>query len=110
MFRSEPILVTGAAGMVGGVGGAVVEILRQRYLPVRALVRSHDERAEALSAMGGPVAYVDVPFDDWRDQELAAGLRPDDTRRRSDHITGMPALTVRSYVESRPDRFGSVRR
>ena len=30
-----PILVTGAAGRVGGVGGAVVEMLRQRNLPVR---------------------------------------------------------------------------
>jgi len=36
----EPILVTGAAGRLGGVGGAVVELLRQRDLPVRALVRT----------------------------------------------------------------------
>jgi NAD(P)H dehydrogenase (quinone) len=278
MSDQNPILVTGAAGKVGGVGRAIVAILGQRHLPVRALVRGHDERAEALSAMGaevvlgdltrgsdvaralegcrrmyfgmsvsppyleatviaaaaarergdleafvnisqmtvsqmslrnmtdspqqrqhwlaeqvlgwsglpvvqvratvflehfffsewaassiakdgtirlpfgsgrtspprsqdmagmaaeyaaavgGPVAYVDVPFDDWRDQELRSrGLpehvfehfvtmarlhaenRYDRMTRDVEAITGRPALTVRSYVESRPDLFGSVR-
>ena len=36
MSIDAPILVTGAAGRVGGVGGTVVEALRQRNLPVRA--------------------------------------------------------------------------
>ncbi len=44
----DPILVTGAAGRVGGVGGLIVEALRRRDLPVRALVRRDDERADAL--------------------------------------------------------------
>ena len=43
------ILVTGAAGRVGVVGGLVVEALQRRGLPVRAMVRREDERAEALS-------------------------------------------------------------
>jgi NAD(P)H dehydrogenase (quinone) len=46
MSSGNPILVTGAAGRVGGVGGAVVEALRRRGLPVRALVRRDDERAD----------------------------------------------------------------
>jgi NADPH:quinone reductase-like Zn-dependent oxidoreductase len=46
---THPILVTGAAGRVGGVGGLVVEALQRRGLPVRATVRREDERAEALS-------------------------------------------------------------
>ena len=46
---THPILVTGAAGRVGGVGGRVVEALRRRCLPVRVMVRHKDERAEALS-------------------------------------------------------------
>jgi uncharacterized protein YbjT (DUF2867 family) len=46
---THPILVTGAAGRVGGVGGLVVEALQRRGLPVRAMVRREDERAEALS-------------------------------------------------------------
>ena len=40
----NPILVTGAAGSVGAVGRTVVELLRGRGLPVRALVRREDER------------------------------------------------------------------
>jgi NAD(P)H dehydrogenase (quinone) len=55
-----PILVTGAAGRVGGVGGAVVEMLRQHDLPVRALVRRDDERAEALRATGAEVVVGDL--------------------------------------------------
>jgi NAD(P)H dehydrogenase (quinone) len=51
----HPILVTGAAGKVGGVGRTIVEVLRQRDLPVRAFVRTLDQRSEALSAMGAEV-------------------------------------------------------
>jgi uncharacterized protein YbjT (DUF2867 family) len=55
-----PILVTGAAGRVGGVGGSVVEILRRRGLAVRALVRTDDDRAHALRAGGAEVVVVDL--------------------------------------------------
>jgi hypothetical protein len=41
-------LVTAAGEGVGGVGRAVVGLLRQRDLPVRALVHHQDERADAL--------------------------------------------------------------
>ena len=54
------ILVTGAGGRMGGVGHAVVEILRQRDLPVRALVRSEDERADALRKTGAEVVVGDL--------------------------------------------------
>ena len=60
MSSGNPILVTGAAGRVGGVGGAVVEALRRRGLPVRALVRRDDERAEALRATGVEVVVADL--------------------------------------------------
>jgi NAD(P)H dehydrogenase (quinone) len=60
MSTSNPILVTGAAGRVGGVGGAVVEALRRRDLPVRALVRREDERAAALRATGAEVVVADL--------------------------------------------------
>ena len=52
MSTVQPILVTGAAGRVGGVGGAVVKALRRRGLPVRALVRREDERVAAWRAAG----------------------------------------------------------
>ena len=60
MSINAPILVTGAAGRLGGVGGEVVEILRSRDLPVRALVRSEDDRAEALRATGAEVVVGDL--------------------------------------------------
>jgi len=60
MSIGRPIIVTGAAGRVGGVGGAVVEALRRRGLPVRALVRSDDERAAALRAIGAEVVVGDL--------------------------------------------------
>ncbi|HWU37547.1 MAG TPA: NAD(P)H-binding protein, partial [Candidatus Acidoferrum sp.] len=55
-----PILVTGAAGGVGSVGAAIVEMLRQRDLPVRALVHREDERADKLRATGAEVVVGDL--------------------------------------------------
>ena len=60
MSIEAPILVTGASGRIGGVGREVVEILRRRGLPVRALVRSEDDRAEALRATGAEVVVGDL--------------------------------------------------
>lgn len=54
------ILVTGAAGRVGAVGRTVVEILRRRNLPVRALVKREDERSEVLRATGAEVSVGDL--------------------------------------------------
>jgi NAD(P)H dehydrogenase (quinone) len=54
------ILVTGAAGRLGAVGRTVVEILRQRDLPVRALVRREDERVDALRKIGAEVVVGDL--------------------------------------------------
>ncbi len=56
----SPILVSGAAGRVGAVGRTVVALLRQRALPVRALVRREDERANALRALGAEVMVGDL--------------------------------------------------
>lgn len=60
MAIDVPILVTGAAGRTGAVGRTVVEILRRRGLPVRAFVRSEDERSEALRAIGAEVVVGDL--------------------------------------------------
>ena len=57
---SNLTLVTGAAGHVGGVGRMIVEALRRRGLPVRALVRREDERADALRALGAEVVVGDL--------------------------------------------------
>ena len=60
MPLDRPMVVTGAAGRIGGVGRTVVELLRQRNLPVRALVRREDERATALRATGAEVVIGDL--------------------------------------------------
>ena len=60
MKTSMLILVTGAAGRVGAVGRSVVELLRSRGLPVRALVHREDERALRLRAIGAEVVVGDL--------------------------------------------------
>ncbi|MGC2573807.1 MAG: NAD(P)H-binding protein, partial [Candidatus Nitrosopolaris sp.] len=60
MSNETPILVTGAAGSVGSVGRSVVKLLRERDLPVRALVHRLDERSQALSEMGAELLVADL--------------------------------------------------
>lgn len=60
----KPILVTGATGRQGGTGLGVVRALRKLGLPVRALVRTEDERAERLRTLGAEVFKGD--FMDYR--------------------------------------------
>jgi uncharacterized protein YbjT (DUF2867 family) len=54
------ILVTGAAGQLGGVGRTVVGLLLERGLAVRAMVRRDDDRAAALRAAGAEVVVGDL--------------------------------------------------
>jgi len=56
----HPILVTGAAGQVGGIGGLVVSLLLKRQVPVRAFVRRDDERADALRRAGAEIFVGDL--------------------------------------------------
>jgi len=57
---TKPILVTGAGGQIGAVGFKIVELLRAKDMPVRALVRRFDERSEALSKLGASVVKGDL--------------------------------------------------
>jgi hypothetical protein len=183
MAIDAPILVTGAAGRLGVVGRDVVEILRRRNLPVRALVHREEERADALRAMGAEVVVgdltrvgdvaralagcrrmyfgmsvsapyleatvtsaavarqrgdlevfvnisqmVDVPLEQWRDQELRSRKLPDHVfehlltmaRLHADNrydrlthdvetITGRPATSVRDFVAHHPEVFRVAR-
>ena len=60
MAQHAPILVTGAGGGVGGVGGMAVQFLREQGRPVRAMVHHDDERAEPLRALGAEVVAGDL--------------------------------------------------
>jgi uncharacterized protein YbjT (DUF2867 family) len=54
------ILVTGAGGRVGGVGRTVTELLLKQRRAVRAMVRTEDQRAQALRDMGAEVVIGDL--------------------------------------------------
>ncbi|MGB8676235.1 MAG: SDR family NAD(P)-dependent oxidoreductase, partial [Pseudolabrys sp.] len=58
--HDNPILVTGAAGAVGGIGRGLTEFLLARGHKVRALVRREDKRAEALRRLGADVVEGDL--------------------------------------------------
>jgi len=62
------ILVTGAAGQLGGVGRTVTSLLLERGLPVRAMVHREDDRAASLRAAGAEVVVGDLlePADVYR--------------------------------------------
>ena len=57
---ADQILVTGAAGRVGGVGRTVTEMLLNQGNAVRAMVRNDDERAQALRDKGADVVVGDL--------------------------------------------------
>jgi uncharacterized protein YbjT (DUF2867 family) len=58
--HDKPILITGAAGAVGGIGGTVTKMLLAEGYHVRAMVRRQDERSEALAALGAEVVAGDL--------------------------------------------------
>ena len=61
MSNNRPILVTGAAGKVGSVGLRVVKLLRERDLPVRALIHLPRRTIlQVLSDMGAELVVADL--------------------------------------------------
>ncbi|PRY04098.1 NAD(P)H-binding protein [Paraburkholderia sp. BL25I1N1] len=58
--QDRPILVTGAAGAIGGIGHNVTEMLLAKGHKVRALVRREDKRAEELRRLGAEVMLGDL--------------------------------------------------
>ncbi|HEY0814887.1 MAG TPA: NmrA family NAD(P)-binding protein [Pseudonocardia sp.] len=59
-MTATTVLVTGAAGgEQGKTGRRVTELLRERGVPVRAMVRTWDERAEYLRSLGADVVVGD---------------------------------------------------
>jgi len=68
MLDTESILVTGAAGQLGGIGRIVTGLLLARGLRVRAMIRRDDDRAAALRAAGAEVVVGDLlePADVYR--------------------------------------------
>ena len=70
---TKPVLVTSAAGgRQGKTGRHVSEMLLKRGVPVRAFVRSIDERANQLRALGAEI--FEGAFLDIRSVQRAANL------------------------------------
>jgi uncharacterized protein YbjT (DUF2867 family) len=57
---ATPILITGAAGRVGGIGRTITELLLKQGNAVRAMVRNEDQRAQALRDLGAEVVVGDL--------------------------------------------------
>ena len=102
MMTDAPILVTGAGGGVGSVGRRVVTLLRERDLPVRAMVHRYgdhaDEQADALCAVGAQLIAGDLT----RPDDVAPGAG----RRRPDAV---PHERVRSIIRPVRREAGSWR-
>ncbi|MFE4058966.1 NmrA family NAD(P)-binding protein [Streptomyces sp. NPDC059096] len=60
MSEHNPILITGAAGEIGGVSRTMVDMLLAQGHPVRAFVRKDDERADALRRAGAEIFVGDL--------------------------------------------------
>jgi uncharacterized protein YbjT (DUF2867 family) len=58
--HDKTILVTGAAGAVGGIGRNLTELLLAKGYHVRALVRRDDHRADSLRRIGAEVIVGDL--------------------------------------------------
>ena len=66
MVASNLVLIAGA----GGVGRTVLDRLRAQGVPVRAMVRREDDRADELRALGAEVVLGDLT----RPESVAAAL------------------------------------
>jgi NAD(P)H dehydrogenase (quinone) len=60
MQKRNPILITGAAGHIGGVSRTMIHMLHDQGHPVRAFVGQDDERAHALRQAGAEVFVGDL--------------------------------------------------
>ena len=60
MSERNPILITGAAGEVGGVSRTMIEMMLEQGYPVRAFVRRDDERAHSLRQAGAEIFVGDL--------------------------------------------------
>jgi uncharacterized protein YbjT (DUF2867 family) len=74
-MAEQPILVTGAApGSQGSTGWHIVQLLRERGVPVRAFVRTLDARSDELKSLGAEVVQGNL-LDFASVQRAMAGIR-----------------------------------
>jgi NAD(P)H dehydrogenase (quinone) len=123
--RTSPVAAADVAEVIAAILtnpsphlGKIYELTGPRSEDMRAIA------AEYSSALGRPIAYIDLPFEQWCDDELRKRNLPEHVfehlltmarlhaanrydRRSHDveTITGRPALSVRDFVMRHADRF-----
>ena len=125
--RTSPIDTLGIAEVIAAIlaspaahVGKVYELTGPKSQDMRGLAAEYSE------ALGRPVAYVDVPLEQWRDQELRprglpehvsedfltmakmhAANQYDRLTHDVDTVLGRPATSARDFVARHADSFGT---
>jgi uncharacterized protein YbjT (DUF2867 family) len=60
MTRVKPVLITGAAVNIGGIGNVLTRLLIKEEMHIRAMVRREDERSESLRSLGAEIVIGDL--------------------------------------------------
>lgn len=60
MTRAKSVLITGAAGNIGGIGNVLTRLLIKEGMHIRAMVRREDERSESLRSLGAEIVIGDL--------------------------------------------------
>jgi len=101
------ILVTGAAGRVGGIGRTVTELLLQQGKAVRAMVRTEDDRAQALRVMGAEVVVGDLlDLESMHRVIVALLVNPQLHIGKIYHLTGPQSEDMHFYAQEYSKALG----
>jgi hypothetical protein len=101
---ANPILVTGAAGRVGGIGRSIAELLLKQGEAVRAMVRNEDRRSQSLRDTGAEIVTGDL-LDLVTRAELHRAGRYDRLPEDMLTLTGQAPLSVREFVRKNAAAF-----
>lgn len=102
-FTDKVVIVTGAAG---NVGGAVIRLLAERGAHVVALDAVHEQLEQAVAALPGPGRHLALPGVDLADQEacIRAAARAAEARGRIDGaVSTVGGFAMGALADSEPD-------
>lgn len=105
-MHTAPILVTGAAGRVGSIGPAVVDMLIAQGRRVRAFVRQRDDRSAQLERLGAEVVVGNLTelddlhraLDGCRDLYFSMSVGPSYLEATANAVAVARAHGIRAFV------------
>jgi len=123
--RTSPVAVADVAEVIAFILAAPAPHIGKVYeLTGLKSEDMHAVAAEYSTALGRPIRYVDVPLEEWRDQELRrrnlpehvfehlltmarlhAANRYDRVSHDIEALTGRPATSIRDFVAAHADLF-----